>query len=293
MTRVQYMTLSAPVESQRYGYKNYNCNTQNGSGVDFINGNNLDGGIFSDGYPSALTSIPASRRILKTDSSATALCESLFGVRDVVGNVNEWSREHYRCKNSYSCVFEPVTSGIDYLSFAYNGLVSYSSLGLSTHYQFNGETGPCQTDDPSSNTCSATGELISRQFTFEVEDSNFNQASHLIPQIGMPGVSSYGAGRLKNSTLINFYKTDLYLGPTGKFHLNRDRYLNTGAYYINANINMVLGDGDYTTGTKGLTGLVNGGSYRHSDGATVFFELLHSYTQASDVGFRCVYPISY
>ena len=175
-------TLSATAEGLELGASidsttTFGCNSSNGGNVYFSAENYPTSGA-SDGIASSATSFYGMKQFL-TNSAATASCQSLFGVKDHIGNVAEFTSESMTCNSDLSC------GNTDYsynngTAFAFEGSSDTSALGP-----------VCEDADADGNCDNQVGETSLADWVFANEEYN---ANFFFLPLGLPSITKTIAG---------------------------------------------------------------------------------------------------
>jgi hypothetical protein len=261
------------------------CNSSNGGGLSFSNSLNSSLTNFEDHFPSrSNTTNPVNRRILKTASSATQTCQSIFGINDLTGNVQEWMIDRFYCSALSECDGVARTLGshtTNYLGDNTTDDLVYES-STTKIYGLDGETGPCKIE---SSVCSV-GTTSTAHLTSWLWSAQTHETKYVMPHMGLPFVA-YSSGDIIEDLLA---PPNAKLIGTSTNQFNSARF-NGDRFSVNANLNFSGSSGKVQAGLNGVT---SGGDYSNGQEAGRYnFNLIDSYTYSPNVGFRCVHPISY
>ena len=251
------------------------CNTQNANGLEeeFTSSSNppvntpetvtatdLSSFLWKDGESKLIRSV-------MTGSNVTKKCASRFGVQDHVGNLSEWSFDHF-----------------DTVSESINGLLGLKNDDISDTY-YSISFGPSLDNTLES----------SLKFFFEEEaqdfviDSASDKVGAMNIHLGLP-IRPNAINEIGNPNFTDFI---FPIGTTSGIetdHLHSDRFTLWSDEHVDGHV------ADFTdlidTATSFLDSLFGGG-FRDGGGAGVYFlQLENRNKQRPDVGTRCVHKIN-
>jgi hypothetical protein len=234
------------------------CNSSSGGSV-YFSAENYPSSGSTDGVASDLNS-PYGMRQLLTNSTATSTCESVFGLKDHIGNVAEFTSESMTCTSDLFC------GNTDY---SYNNGTGYAFEGSSD----TSALGPvCEDANADDNCDNFSGETSLNNWLFE--DERYNSNYFFLP-LGLPSITNVIAGSdsaLEIGSSSGIISSDL-----------RGDGISIKADVVNAH-----------AASSDLGAILYGGSY-DGEGANGQYrmEVIPQKAANHKTGFRCVIGIEY
>ena len=197
------------------------------------NSSSADG--FSHGYsdleapPSNdLYSLPGTQfsdiRSMATGVEQTKNCQSIFGIRDIIGNVTEWSSDQVSCNTPYNCVFDSTRNPEYKVGLASSWINTVGGFRFG-HYDGNSDQieddwdtdgfplGPCR-DENNDDICDSS-------FGLWPIESRANSAENFIIPLGLPAHADFPYNYEDDNALDAFFPIGSSLGVSGAI-LRRD-----------------------------------------------------------------------
>ncbi len=236
------------------------CNSSSGGGLAFYDA--LQPTTISS-YPSAAS---GSNKALSTASDATRSCVSIFGLYDMIGNLNEWNSDRLSCTTDQSCI---SAAGIAPLASVSPNFNFESNAGV-INYQFDGVTGPCL-DSDEDGVCDVASSFTG--FPLTSLPLPYLSTKFFLP-IGLPAVTSIGTAP--------FYLNDAGVIGTGI----STSLLHGDSFFLDAS-------GINATGTNGGDISSGGGFLDGESAGSYYFKAVPRDDISTDTGFRCAEEVVY
>ena len=178
--------------------------------------------------PSAdLYSLPGTHfsgiRSMATGVEQTKNCQSIFGIRDIIGNVTEWSSDQVTCHTPYNCAFD--TTNTDFLVQSATSRINTAGGFSFGHYDGDSNNleddwdtdgyplGPCRDQD--------NDDICDSFFDSWPIESRLNVAENFIAPLGLPAHADFPYNYENDNAIDAFLPIGSSLGVSGS-HLRRD-----------------------------------------------------------------------
>ena len=162
-------------------------------------------------------------RSVATGVKETEKCQSIFGIRDIIGNVTEWSSDRLTCSSPYSCAFDStnldftVRSASSQINTAggFNfGYYDGNSNNLEDAQSIDGfPLGPCEDKD--------SDRICDSFFGSWPLESRLHRAENFILPLGLPANAEFSSNYENDSAVDAFFAIGSSSGVGGNM-LRRD-----------------------------------------------------------------------
>ncbi len=197
------------------------CNSSSADGLSF-GYSDLEAPPSNDLYSLPGTQFSGIRSVA-TGVKQTKSCQSTFGIRDIIGNVTEWSSDQVNCTTPYNCVFDTVNSDFTVQSTSSQintvggfrfGYYDGNSNNLEDNWDTDGfPLGPC-VDENNDDICDSF-------FGSWPIENRLNLGETFIIPLGLPANADFSYNYQDDNAVDAFFPIGLSSGISGSM-LRRD-----------------------------------------------------------------------